>query len=421
MNLFKKVSLSLLGVIGLVSITSCGKFDKTKDYLDITSSCELSLDYEGKSFFNDGISKVNIIKLTDGDTTTFGLPNDTDKTSIVVRYDAINTPESTASVEKWGKSASKYNANRLENAYEVVVESVLDSDGKPSYESNGRYMAYVWYRNSATDTFKNLNLELVENGYAKKYGVAVDKYKDYFTKAENFAKEHELRVWGNDDDPLFSDDPYKVTIEELVKDLASDDPFYYSVEDEYGARIQFEATVLDHWISGSSNYYTFGSVGSDGILYSMDCFGGYDNAPLQGFLGIGNTYKLTAAVSKYNDNYQISGVEYVIGKNEDTNASLISEGSYYIFDSTHKRIDVKYDLGLNTDLVVSSASLENATLTIVGSTYDKASKSDKEFTIIINNVSEYDVNSLSNKSISCKGFVNNYTITLADVSEITVR
>lgn len=38
--------------------------------------------------------------------------------------------------------------------------------GKPSVDSNGtRYLGYVWYRNSESDTFKNLNLELTENGY----------------------------------------------------------------------------------------------------------------------------------------------------------------------------------------------------------------------------------------------------------------
>ncbi len=423
MHLFKRISLSLLGVIGVMSITSCGKFDKTKDYLDITNSCQLNLDYEGKSFFNDGISKVNIIKLTDGDTTTFGLPNDTKKTSIIVRYDAINTPESTASVEKWGKSASKYNANRLSNAYEVVVESVLDSNGDPSYESNGRYMAYVWYRNSATDTFKNLNLELVENGYAKKYGVAVDKYKDYFTKAENFAKEHELRVWGDDDDPLYSNAPYEVTIEDLVKDLATDDPFYYSIEDEAGARIQFEATVIDHSSSNSGNYYVFASVGSDGLVYSIDCFGGYESAPINSgsFLNIGNTYKITAAVSVYNGKYQISGIEYAIGSKLDTNAKLLSNGDYYYFNSSHKRVDKSSEPYLTKDLVVSTATLSNSTLTITGTTYDKVSKSNKEFTIVVNNVASYDCDSLTGKSISCGGFVSNGQIVLTSVDEITVR
>lgn len=138
MNLLKKLSLSALAVIGLASITACGGFDKDKGYTDITSKLSLKKDYKGKNFFDDGIGLAEVERLTDGDTSTFNLAvqSKDGKSSATVRYHGINTPESTGSVDKWGKSASKYNANRLSNAYQIVIESVFDSStGKPSVDS----------------------------------------------------------------------------------------------------------------------------------------------------------------------------------------------------------------------------------------------------------------------------------------------
>lgn len=50
MNLLKKISLSMLAVIGLASITACGGFNKDKGYTDITSKLNLTKEYDGKSF-----------------------------------------------------------------------------------------------------------------------------------------------------------------------------------------------------------------------------------------------------------------------------------------------------------------------------------------------------------------------------------
>lgn len=406
--------------IGNVSSNDQTFSDYTDSYLNITSLCKLDLEYTNKSFFNHGISKVTIIKCNDGDTTTFGLPNDTKKTSIVLRYMSINAPEATVSPEKWGKAATNYVSNRLENAYEIVVEAVLDSSGNPTYSYY--YNGYVWYRNSATDTFKNLNVELVENGYAKYTGTSSDKYNSYFSIAETKAKENQLHIWSNDDDPLYSNVPYKVTIEELVKDLATDNPSYYSIEEDAGAKITFNATILDHTTSGDSHYYTLGSVGSDSKLYSINCFGGYASSPLQGFLVIGNTYNLTAFVSKNNGNYQISGIEYTIGSKSDYNATLFSKNNYYIFDSNHQRINVKKETCLNTDLLVSAATIVNGSLIIIASTTMKETNNVESFTIIVNDISKYNTSSLIGKNISCSGFIkSDNQIVLSNINDITIR
>ena len=248
MNLLKKISLSMLAVIGLASITACGGFDKDKGYTDITSKLKLTKDYDGKNFFDDGIGLVEVRRLTDGDTTTFTLPvpSKDGSSSVVIRYHGIDTPESTIDVQVWGKSASKYNFNRLENAYQIVIEGIYTtSNGVITLsKTNQRYLGYVWYRNSETDEFKNLNLEMVENGYSDST-TPISDYKTYFEQAKDFAKKHKMHIWSNDDDPNYNPNPVATNLEEIVKDINSDDSVLYSRELGVGAQVKFTGTVLD--------------------------------------------------------------------------------------------------------------------------------------------------------------------------------
>lgn len=427
MNLLKKLSLSALAVIGLASITACGGFDKDKGYTDITSKLSLKKDYKGKNFFDDGIGLAEVERLTDGDTSTFNLAvqSKDGKSSATVRYHGINTPESTGSVDKWGKSASKYNANRLSNAYQIVIESVFDSStGKPSVDSNGiRYLGYVWYRNSESDTFKNLNLELVENGYTDVVSPIGD-YKSYFDEAKAFAKKKEMHIWSKDDDPNYNPNPVSTTVEEMVKDLASDSPTLYSIDNEVGAKIVFTATILAH-TENSTHYYTVGSIGSDGKLYTMNMFGGYTNAPINSgkYLTIGSTYYIVANIQKYNGKYQISGIEYSVGRTDDAHTHLVKANNYIVFNSNHTRFSDKSETALYGDLVVESASLKDNTLTIVGNALtNKSATTTKKYTVVVNNVTSYDVNSLTGKSVSCAGFKNDKDeVVISSISDLTIR
>ena len=413
MNLLKKLSLSALAVIGLASITACGGFDKDKGYTDITSKLTLKKDYKGKSFFDDGIGLAEVERLTDGDTSTFNLAvqSKDGSSSVVIRYDGINTPESTIEIRPWGKSAAKYNFNRLENAYQIVIEGIYVSsaDNSKTLEKTGnRYLGYVWYRNSESDSFKNLNLEMVENGYSKSMSPIKD-YEKYFIEAEAFAKKHKMHIHSNDVDPNYTGDVANdVSLEEICKDLASDDPTLYSKDIGAGAKVAFEATILNHK-SDSTHYYTVGAIGLDGVLYSMDIFAGYSSYPInaQEYLTIGSTYHIVARISTFNGKYQITDISYSSGKIDDAYTHLIVKDNYALFDSNNTRFRMKSETGLHGDLVVESATYENNTLKIVGNALDyKNAETSKKYTIVVNNVTSYDVSTLTGKSISCGGFKN---------------
>lgn len=115
----------------------------------------LTTEYKGKSFIDDGIGEVTLTKAIDGDTADFIDPySKTLKGSFRVRFLGIDTPESTFRTDPWGKEASKFTKNKLEQADTIVLEA----EGART-ETYGRYLAFVWIDG------KLFNLELVQEAY----------------------------------------------------------------------------------------------------------------------------------------------------------------------------------------------------------------------------------------------------------------
>lgn len=78
---------------------------------------KLEVDYKGKSFIDDGIGIVKLSRCVDGDTARFIDPNSKTETSAFpVRFLGVDTPESTFRTDPWGKKASKFTEEKLENA-----------------------------------------------------------------------------------------------------------------------------------------------------------------------------------------------------------------------------------------------------------------------------------------------------------------
>ena len=126
-------------------------------------------DLTGKLKFNENSgtvkAKVSVKSYIDGDTTHFFVPTSICPDGVLkARYIAINTPESTGKIEEWGKKASEYTKSKLSNAESIIIES---DDGTWNLDSTGsRYLVWVWYRNSETEDYRCLNLEILEEGLA---------------------------------------------------------------------------------------------------------------------------------------------------------------------------------------------------------------------------------------------------------------
>jgi len=277
-KLFSTLAASIL-CLGLFSCTSKGGESLDKD---ITATCKLTRSFASKTFQDDGIEEAKITGFIDGDTTnvqTLG-----SKVSYKIRYLSIDTPESTVGYDKWGKAASVFNEEVLSKATSVVIESKSSSPEKDS--SGSRYLAYVWYKTEDSDTYRNFNLELVENGYSKNNCDTKDKYYDYFNKAEKKAMKNEAHIWGNSEDIYYSEDVTEVSIKELKANPDS----YFNKETKVPVCVAFDAYVVAIDSSSARTITVEQFNEEDGKYYQYDVFVGYDGT---------GVYKLTSQVGNY--------------------------------------------------------------------------------------------------------------------------
>lgn len=143
---------------------------------------EMDFDYEGKTLAEDGVEKVRLARCVDGDTAHFYLQ---DGTYTKIRFLGINTPESTMNHDPWGKAASNFTKDILQNAREIVLE--LEGNTEDVY---GRTLAFVWVDGEL------LNLKLVLKAYSNAKISSTSKYYDAFIETDYQVSLTGRRVWG---------------------------------------------------------------------------------------------------------------------------------------------------------------------------------------------------------------------------------
>ena len=164
--------------------------------------------------------EVSVKFFIDGDTTHFNVPVSVDKTGVMkARYLAVNTPESTGKIEEWGKTASNFTKEKLSSAVSILVES---DDNSWNFDGNGRHLVWIWYKPAEGAEYRNLNIELLQNGLAVGSGAASGRYGESAVAAIAQATTEKLYIFSDDLDPSF---PYgeatSVTLKELRTNIES--------------------------------------------------------------------------------------------------------------------------------------------------------------------------------------------------------
>lgn len=155
-----------------------------------TDSLKLTTEYKGKTFLKDGIGLASKSNGVDGDTAQF---KEGSSDWFPVRFLGINTPESTINLAPWGPEASAYCKKILKNAKEVVLEAEKIGKVPEKDTNNTRYLGYVWYRNSTSEDFRLLNIEMIEQCFTYFTGnVNENKYGKEMQKA--FERAYKLKV-----------------------------------------------------------------------------------------------------------------------------------------------------------------------------------------------------------------------------------
>ena len=249
----------------------------------------------------------------DGDTSHFVVPKSFDASGVVkARYLGIDTPESTGQIEEWGKAASRFTKEKLSTAASIMIES--DSD-KWNFDGNGRYLVWVWYKPTEDAEYRNLNLELVQNGLAASSSASEGRYGSVLVAAIHQATQEKLYMFSNEKDPDF---PYGEATSVTLKELRT------NVANYNGMKVSVEGII-----TYNSDYTAFiESYDAESDMYfGMQVFYGY-NSQLITVLEQGSMVRVVGVVSEFYGTYQISGLSYNRMKPKDpANTAQLSTGN----------------------------------------------------------------------------------------------
>ena len=249
---------------------------------------------------NSAKQEVTVRNFVDGDTVHFNVPaNMTGDGELKARFLALNTPESTGKIEEYGKAASRFTHEKLENAASILIES--DDEHWNVDSTGGRYLVWVWYKEKADGSWRNLNIEILQNGLAISNSTAQNRYGDTAMAALNQARALKLNLYSGQPDPdFFYGDAIELSLSELRRH-----PKEYE-----GKKVAFEGVVSQ--VSGSSAYVEEPDP-ETGLYNGISIFFGYN---LSGggleILTAGNRVRVVGTVQYYEAAgvWQIADVKY---------------------------------------------------------------------------------------------------------------
>ncbi len=271
----------------------------------------------------------------DGDTTQFTSYNG--NYTVKVRYLGVDTPESTSEVEEWGRSASLFNKSILKKAKYVIIQSAgsAKTGKKAPADLDGyqRSLAYVWYSNEDNPTkesFRNLNLELVYNGFSGFNAPSDDMKEDFydaFSDAYAIAQEYKKNRFSNEKDPNYDYNPAQV----LPLDMLYDETYYvdhfdpntneslgnYSSFCDDKTWYSFDGYVTR--VVGGSAFYIQNKIGDN--YYGLYVFTLRTYEPVQ----VGNWLRVTGVLDYYSGMYELKGVSYSFFNHEDKDIKYLDE------------------------------------------------------------------------------------------------
>ena len=308
--------------------TNDGPKEEPFEYVDYAGQLKLDLTTPTLKW------EVTVKSHIDGDTTHFyinqsGNINGISQTPgidgvLKARYLNINTPESTGKIEPWGRAASNFTKERVMNAESIIIES---NDTNWNVDSTGeRFLVWVWYKPQGESDYRNLNLEILQEGLAVSSAFSGAIYGEMCSKAIDQALNMQKYVYApaNVKDPDF---PYGegefVTIKELKVNIDK----YYDNESGGGSRVSFEGVIVKN---SDGSVYIESYDEEDGIYYGISAY--YQTSGLDGFglkmLQVGNKLRFTGVVGKFGESYQITDLKYdVWDKENPNNMILISENN----------------------------------------------------------------------------------------------
>ena len=300
----KLLSLLLLLCIFISCLAACGQGEEdgttgstqgNAPSVDYAASVKLDMNSETVK------AEATVHTFIDGDTTHFEItPNEIAPNGILkARYLAINTPESTGKIEPYGKTASNFTKEKLSAATSIIIES--DTSAWNPDSTGARYLVWIWYKTSADAEYRNLNIEILQNGLALASNSSANRYGTTCTAAISQAEANKLHVYSGKQDPNFYyGAAQEVTLKELRANIASYE----------GVAVAFTGVVIRN--SGEQGVYIEAFDEETGMYNGMYVYyGNTADADLKDeVLVIGKEIRVVGTVSVFNGSYQVSGLQY---------------------------------------------------------------------------------------------------------------
>lgn len=318
----------LLLVSALLALAAC-----EKPLVDYVSQVKLDMNSDSAKL------TATVKNYIDGDTTHFLVDASVIPTGVLkARYIAINTPESTGTVEPWGKKASNFTKEKLQSATSIILES--DND-KWNIDSTGsRYVVWVWYKPSEDADYRNLNIEILQEGLALASNSTQNRYGEICGNAINQAIDHKLYCYSDKADPdFYTGETKSVSIKELRTNIAN----YNNV------RVAFEGVI----VSDSNNKMYIQTYDEEtGLYFAMPFFYSYKPGPFaKQIIKLGNLVHISGLVQYYEtgNSWQVADIKCdPYSKDKVDNFYLIESGHDVIYvDTTPQQFlsKIKIDLG----------------------------------------------------------------------------
>ncbi|MBR2349609.1 MAG: thermonuclease family protein [Clostridia bacterium] len=252
----------------------------------------------------------------DGDTVHFYVPSSVVANGVLkARFLAVNTPESTGQIEDYGHMASRFTKEALKNAAFILIES--DNDQWNVDSTGERRLVWVWYKPTADSDYRNLNVELLQNGLAVASNTANNRYGETAMAALNQAKNEKLYVHSGKADPeIYAGEAIPMTLKELRTNIANYTNMKVSIEGIV-AKNSNQTAYVEQYDEITEMYYGIA------VYYGYSFQGAR-------ILKVGNAVRIVGTVQYYENGgtYQISDVKYnVMDPNNPNNVKLISENN----------------------------------------------------------------------------------------------
>ena len=436
-----KITIKLLSVLLLVcmlvgAFVACG--EQTPDepeHVDYAASVKLDMSSSSLK------QEVTVKMFIDGDTTHFYVPNSVIEGGVLkARYLAVDTPESTGKIEAWGKTASNFTKEKLSTATSIIVES---DNGQWNADSTGsRYLVWVWYKPEGSDEYRNLNIEILQNGLAIASNSGQNRYGETCLKAIAQAESEKLSVHSGTKDPNFY---YGEAVELTLKELRC------NIADYEGVKVAFNGIVT----KDSNNGVYVESYDEETEMYYgiYVYYGASASGDILDMLVPGNEVRIVGNVTEFQGSYQVSGLTYRKMKpNDPNNTQKLSEGhsAAYLLTSADRFKNGKVEVIMGDEkktfdyaelALGSSIMLEGLKVKSMYTTDDENSGSRGAIsitceadgvTLVVRTAVLYDENNqvvtekyFEGKTIDVKGFVDcfngQYQVKLLSIKDVDIK